>query len=68
MIGNLSLIIGVVLLACWFVPATPVAPARVNVVGGAIMIAIGLVLRWVARPRPVADRPAGESGRRGLAP
>ena len=67
-IGNLSLIIGVVLLACWFVPATPVAPARVNVVGGAIMIAIGLVLRWVARPRPVADRPAGESGRRGLAP
>ncbi len=49
-IGNLSLLIGVVLLGCWFVPSTAVAPATVNVVGGTIMIVIGLVLRWVARP------------------
>ncbi|MDB6167932.1 MAG: Na+/solute symporter [Verrucomicrobia bacterium] len=50
-IGNLSIIIGGVLLACWFVPATPIAPASINVIGGALLIAIGVVLRWVAKPR-----------------
>ncbi|QYM79672.1 hypothetical protein K0B96_03365 [Horticoccus luteus] len=49
-IGNISLLIGVVLLACWFVPSTEVAPATLNVVGGAILIAVGFALRWVARP------------------
>ncbi|MBS0664259.1 MAG: hypothetical protein JSR48_13415 [Verrucomicrobia bacterium] len=49
-IGNLSVIIGVVLLACWFVPSTPIAPASVNVVGGLIMVTIGLILRRVAKP------------------
>jgi len=49
-IGNLSLLIGLVLLAFWFVPATRVAPAFINVIGGSLLIAIGLALRWVARP------------------
>ena len=49
-IGNLSIIIGVVLLACVFVPATSIAPASINVIGGTILIAIGFVLRWVAKP------------------
>ena len=49
-IGNLSLIIGLVLLACVFVPATRIAPASINVLGGGLLIAIGLVLHWVARP------------------
>jgi Na+/proline symporter len=50
-IGNLSIIIGLVLLACWFVPATRVAPSSINVIGGALLIGIGAVLRWVARPK-----------------
>jgi SSS family solute:Na+ symporter len=49
-IGNLSIIIGLVLLACWLVPATRVAPASINVIGGGLLVAIGLVLRWVAKP------------------
>lgn len=49
-IGNLSIIIGLVLLACWFVPSTRIAPASINVVGGSLLVAIGLVLRWLARP------------------
>ena len=49
-IGNLSIIIGLVLLACWFVPATRIAPASINVLGGGLLVAVGLVLRWVARP------------------
>lgn len=49
-IGNISVVIGVVLLGCWFVPATPVAPASLNVVGGSILIGVGFVLRWLARP------------------
>ncbi len=58
-IGNLSIIIGLVLLACWLVPSTAIAPASINVVGGSILVAVGLILRWVARPtRPV---PAGKS-------
>jgi Na+/proline symporter len=51
-IGNLSAIIGIVLLCCWFVPATRIAPASINVIGGLLLIAIGVVLRWVARPKP----------------
>lgn len=50
-IGNLSLVIGVVLLACVLVPSTAVAPASINAWGGFIMIGVGLALRWVARPR-----------------
>jgi hypothetical protein len=49
-IGNLSIIIGLVLLACVVVPATRIAPASINVLGGGLLVAIGLVLRWVARP------------------
>ncbi|MDB6095080.1 MAG: Na+/solute symporter [Verrucomicrobia bacterium] len=56
-IGNLSLIIGFVLLACVFVPATAIAPASINVIGGLLMVAIGFVLRWVAKPpRPQPER------------
>jgi SSS family solute:Na+ symporter len=58
-IGNLSIIIGLVLLACWFVPSTRVAPASINVLGGAILIGIGLVLRWVAKPPAAPDPEAG---------
>ena len=53
-IGNLSLLLGLVLLACWFVPSRPIAPSSINVIGGLILLGIGFVLRWVAR------RPAGE--------
>lgn len=49
-IGNLSIVIGLVLLACWFVPASRIAPASINVIGGGLLISIGLVLRWLARP------------------
>lgn len=53
-IGNLSIVIGVVLLACWFVPATRIAPASINLVGGGLMIGVGLLLRWLARPTNVS--------------
>ncbi|RFC43863.1 MAG: solute:Na+ symporter [Verrucomicrobia bacterium] len=49
-IGNLSLVIGLVLLGCGFVRSTPIAPASINVIAGGLLVAIGLVLRWVARP------------------
>ncbi len=63
-IGNLSLLLGLVLLACWFVPSRPIAPASLNVVGGGLLIAIGLVLRWVARPTvPPAAPGAGAENR-----
>jgi Na+/proline symporter len=52
-IGNLSVIIGLV----------EVAPASINVLGGGIMIAIGLVLRWVAKPKAATGMTA-ESGDR----
>ncbi|MEI7552994.1 MAG: hypothetical protein WCL24_11750 [Verrucomicrobiota bacterium] len=53
-IGNLSILLGLVLLACWFVPSRPIAPSSINVIGGLILLGIGFVLRWVAR------RPDGE--------
>ncbi|MBS0632291.1 MAG: hypothetical protein JSS11_10280 [Verrucomicrobia bacterium] len=49
-IGNLSAILGVVLLFCGFVPATAIAPAYINVIGGLLLLGIGLGLRWLARP------------------
>ena len=58
-IGNLSIIIGLVLLACWFVPSTRVAPASINVLAGAILIGIGLGLRRVAKPPAARDPEAG---------
>jgi hypothetical protein len=38
-------VLGAVLLACWFVPATSVAPAYINVIAGLMLLALGLGLR-----------------------
>jgi Na+/proline symporter len=51
-IGNLSALIGLVLLGCGLVRGTVIAPASINVIAGALLVTIGLVLRWVARARP----------------
>jgi len=59
-IGNLSIIIGLVLLACWWVPSTPIAPASINLLGGGILIGVGMVLRWVARPSAYPDAESGK--------
>ncbi|MEO6875199.1 MAG: hypothetical protein ABI222_10305 [Opitutaceae bacterium] len=53
-IGSVSLLLGVVLLLCWFIPSLPTAPASINVVAGLMLLALGALLRRVARPRVVA--------------
>jgi Na+/proline symporter len=47
-IGNLSLILGAVLAACTFLPSTADAPARINLIAGLLLIAIGFGLRKLA--------------------
>ena len=48
-IGNLSIVLGVVLAACTFLPASPTAPASINLIGGLLLLAIGFGLRRLAR-------------------
>lgn len=48
MIGLLAMLLGVVLLGCAFVPSSLVAPARLNLIAGALLLLIGLLLRRVA--------------------
>jgi len=47
-IGNLSIVIGAVLTACVFLPATAEAPATINLIAGLILIGIGFGLRKLA--------------------
>ena len=47
-IGNLSLVLGAVLLACTFLPATAQAPASINLIAGLMLIGIGFGLRRLA--------------------
>lgn len=48
-IGNLSLLIGAVLMACTFLPSTAQAPATINLIGGLLLVGIGFGLRKLAR-------------------
>lgn len=48
-IGNLSLVIGAVLVACTFLPSTAQAPATINLIAGLILVGIGFGLRQLAR-------------------
>jgi len=48
-IGNLSIVIGAVLMACVFLPSTAEAPATINLIAGLILVGIGLGLRQLAR-------------------
>jgi Na+/proline symporter len=48
-IGSVSLLLGVVLVACWFIPSLPSAPGSINVVAGILLLALGGWLRRVAR-------------------
>lgn len=55
LIGSMSLVLGVVLMACTFLPSTLLAPATHNLVAGLLLCAIGLGLRRLAaRARPAA--------------
>jgi hypothetical protein len=44
-IGNISILLGLVLVACTALPASLLAPARHNFVAGVILIVIGFSLR-----------------------
>ena len=48
LIGGVCLILGTVLVACTFLPSTPVAPASINLIAGTILIALGFGLRRMA--------------------
>jgi SSS family solute:Na+ symporter len=55
LIGGVCLILGTVLVACTFLPGTIVAPARINLIAGAMLLALGYGLRRLAnRPQPTA--------------
>jgi SSS family solute:Na+ symporter len=47
-IGTICLVLGVVLVGCWVVPGTTVAPAVINVVAGGMLLALGVGLRRFA--------------------
>jgi Na+/proline symporter len=51
MVGNVSWVLGLVLLGCIFLPATAVAPASINAVGAVLLFAIGWLLRRLAKVR-----------------
>jgi len=48
-IGNLSLVLGALLIVCTLLPASPTAPASINLIGGLLLFAIGFGLRRLAR-------------------
>lgn len=48
-IGNLSLVLGVVLMACMFLPSTEQAPGSINFIAGLLLIGVGAGLRRLAK-------------------
>jgi Na+/proline symporter len=44
-IGTICLVLGVVLIGCWFVPDSVVAPAKINVIAGVMLLVLGFGLR-----------------------
>jgi SSS family solute:Na+ symporter len=48
-IGNLSLVLGVVLIGCTFLPSTPEAPGSINLISGVLLIGVGFGLRRLAK-------------------
>jgi SSS family solute:Na+ symporter len=48
LIGGVCLILGTVLVACTFLPSTPVAPAIINLIAGVALIILGFALRRMA--------------------
>jgi SSS family solute:Na+ symporter len=48
-IGAISILLGLVLVACTALPASRLAPASHNLIAGVILIIIGLLLRQVAK-------------------
>lgn len=57
MVGTVSYILATVLFCCTWLPATPVAPAYINTIAAVILLALGWVLRRVAKP-PIIDSPS----------
>jgi solute:Na+ symporter, SSS family len=55
-IGSVSLILGVVLVACTVLPGSPVAPATHNLIAGVLLLGIGFGLRRYAK-RATAPAP-----------
>ncbi len=49
LIGKISLIIGLVLIACVLTPSTSIAPAWLNIVAGAMCTALGAVILYLTR-------------------
>lgn len=50
-LGVMCLVLGGVLVACrWIVSSTPIVSSNLNVIAGAMLLALGLGLRRVARP------------------
>lgn len=48
-IGNLSLVLGVVLIGCAFLPSTAEAPGSINLIAGVLLIGVGFGLRRLAK-------------------
>lgn len=51
MLAGLSVVLGIVLLGCFWLPSTPVAPAAINIVAGALLFGIGGLLWRASRPK-----------------
>ncbi len=49
LIGSVCLILGAVLVACTFLPSTLIAPARINLIAGSLLLLLGFGLRRLAR-------------------
>ena len=48
-IGNLSLVLGAVLIACLLLPSDPQAPGSINLIAGLLLVGVGFGLRRLAR-------------------
>ncbi len=53
-IGVISIVLGVVLVACTLLPSTELAPARYNLIAGILLIALGMALRRLASSKRAA--------------
>lgn len=56
LIGKICLIVGLVLIACVFTPSTPIAPAWLNIVAGAMCTALGAVILYLTRGQEKSRR------------
>lgn len=55
LLGQVCCLLGIVLTACMFLPGSPLAPASINLLAGAMLLGLGIALLWYSHKTIVSQ-------------